>query len=144
MTENEERHDEIVQRPEKEKRVRETAATRALVERLAKLEGMTPNQMRAKMAKFYEIAAHHLFDGGATPDVLNQFIIDYRMSVLEKGMEAVGAELRGEDRATRSPPVQHLGQRKFQMPGPDTIIRAEDDFSPQEPAPPTPAQRTVK
>lgn len=131
-------------KPQKEKRVTPTKATKTLIEKLARLEGMTPTQMMAKMARFYEVAVTQLHDGNATPDELNAFILDYRLAIMERGMEAFGAELRGEDQATQAPKTQMLGERKFTLEGPTVLIRTEDGTSPQEPAPPSPAQREVK
>jgi len=129
---------------EQKKRTALPPATRDLVERLARLEGLTENQMMARMAEFYEQAVDFLHKEGLTPEAFNAFVLNYRRVIIEKGMEALGATLRGEDQAAQRPPAQRLGERKFSMPGPDTIVRVEDDYGPVPPAPPTPAQREVK
>lgn len=119
-------------------------ATKELVGRLAELEGLTEAQMLAKMAQFYESAVDFLHKESMTPEKFNEFVLNYRRIVIERGMEHLGATLRGEDQAAQRPPVQNLGTRKFSIPGPGTFVRAEEDYSPVPPAPPTPAQREVK
>lgn len=125
------------------KKISLSPAAREIVERLADLEGVTPSQMMVKMAQFYEQAVDFLHKEGLTPEAFNVFVLNYRRVVIERGMEHLGKTLRGEDMATQRPPVQNLGKRKFSMPGPGTVVRADDDYSPEPPAPPTPAQREV-
>lgn len=119
-------------------------ATKELVERLAELEGITPKEMMMKMAGFYGAAVSFLYEEGMTPAAFNKYLLGFRQAVLEQGMKAIGEALHGEDRTANAPPVQHMGKRKFVMPGPATIVAGhEDDLAPSPPALPEPAQRKV-
>lgn len=115
--------------------------TRDLIDRLAKLEGLTSSEMQKKMAEFYEMAVNFLYKEGMTPTSFAKFVLGIRHAVIEQGLHAVAQALDSEDHGAAAPPVQKLGSKKFTMPGPTVVL--SDELTPSPIAEPEPAQRKV-
>ena len=115
--------------------------TRDLIDRLAKLEGITSSEMQKKMAEFYEMAVSFLYKEGVTPTTFAKFVLGIRHAIIEQGLAAVAQALHAEDHSAAGPPIQKLGKGKFTMPGPTVIL--SDELTPSPAAEPEPAQRKV-